>query len=198
MSRMAKRLWRYRPLSFWRLRVRLDGEAWQRFFDSFHRSAWRLELHPIYSMPQEREPFARFLAGERLPADDRSEWMDRVAAHRANGRSIGRVHVVRRPLTDYLRFEFNWYYQFHIKVGEDIRILDLTDRPGPGLPEEDFWMFDEATVVVMRYRPDGTQIGRELLDAPDIEQILRYRDIALSGAVPFAEYWAGLDESVRA
>ena len=151
-----------------------------------------MELHAVYTVPQEAEPFARFLSGERLPPDDRSAWMDRVAAHRSMGRTIGRVHVVRRPLSDYLRFEFDRYYRFHVQVGEDIRILDLTSRDDPGLPEDDFWIFDEAKTVRMMYRPDGTQIGRELLDEPDIAAFLGYRDVALRDAVPFTDYWAEL------
>ena len=172
--------------------MRLDGEDWQRFFDSFARSAWRLELYPVYAMPQEAENISRWRAGERLPEDHWSPWMERVAGYRASGRSIGRVHVVRRPLSEYLRFEFDWYYQPHVRAGEDIRILDLTDEPDPGLPDHDFWLFDEQQVVQMLYRPDGTQIGRELVEHPDIEAYLKWRDMACTAAVPVQEYWAGL------
>jgi hypothetical protein len=38
--------------------------------------------------------------------------------------------------------------------------IDLTGRPRPGLPDHDYWLFDESTVVELMYRPDGTQIGR--------------------------------------
>jgi Family of unknown function (DUF6879) len=99
------------------------------------------------------------------------------------------VHVVTRPLSDYLRYEFEWGYTFNVKAGEEIKILDLTDRENLGLPNEDFWMFDERSVVSMMYRPDGSQIGRELLDNPDIETYIRYKDIALEHSVPFEEYW---------
>jgi hypothetical protein len=172
--------------------VRLDGEDWQRFFDSFARSVWRLELHPVYAMPQEAESISRWRAGERLPEDHWSPWMERVAGYRASGRSIGRVHVVRRPLSEYLCFEFDWYYRPHVQAGEDIRILDLTDKPDPGLPDHDFWLFDERQVVQMLYRPDGTQIGRELVEHPDIETYLKWRDLACAAAVPVVDYWAGL------
>jgi hypothetical protein len=169
----------------------LDGEDWQRFFDGFAHSAWRLELHPVYAMPQEAENISRWRAGEQLPADHWSPWMERVSGYRASGRSIGRVHVVRRPLSEYLRFEFDWYYQPHIRAGEDIRILDLTNEPDPGLPDHDFWLFDERQVVQMLYRPDGTQIGRELVEHPDIKAYIKWRDMACAAAVPVLEYWAG-------
>ncbi|HEV2451955.1 MAG TPA: hypothetical protein VGS62_08505 [Streptosporangiaceae bacterium] len=172
--------------------MRLDGEDWQRFFDSFTRSAWRLELHPVYAMPQEVESISRWRAGERLSEDHWSSWMERVAGYRASGRSIGRVHVVRRPFSEYLRFEFDWYYRPHVRAGEDIRILDLTHETDPGLPDHDFWLFDERQIVQMLYRLDGTQIGRELVEHPDIEAYIRWRDMASATAVPVLEYLAGL------
>jgi hypothetical protein len=168
--------------------VFVTGEEWLRFFDSFERSAWRLELWPVYTVPQEKEAIARFRAGERLPSDHRSAWMDRVAGYADTGRSIGRVHVVRRPLSEYLRFEFEWYYRHHVRAGEDVRILDVTDAPVTGLPDHDFWMFDDKTVVKMLYQPDGTQIGRYLIDQPDIGSYVRYRSIAQTLSVPFLRY----------
>ena len=172
--------------------MRLEGDEWQRFFDDFQRSAWRLELHPVYVVPQEEATLTRWRAGERLSSDYWSPWMDHVAGHLKVGRSVGRVHVVRRPLSEYLRFEFEWYYQRHVKAGEDIRILDLTGKPDPGLPDHDFWLFDEARVVKMLYRPDGTQTGRELVENPNLDDYIGWRNIALAGAVPFADYGAGL------
>ncbi len=47
------------------------------------------------------------------------------------------------------------------------RPLDLADRPDPGLPAQDFWIFDETAVVRMDYDLDGTQLGRELLEDTD-------------------------------
>jgi hypothetical protein len=49
-------------------------------------------------------------------------------------------------------------------------------------------MFDEERIVRMMYRPDGSQIGRELLDSPNVGQFIHYRDIALAQSVPFEEY----------
>ncbi|MBT8227474.1 MAG: hypothetical protein KJO75_18530 [Dactylosporangium sp.] len=142
-------------------------------------------------MAEEEDEFRQFLAGKKPPKDSHYPWLDRVARFRATGRSIQRVHIVTKPLSSYLRYEFDWAYVFNVRAGEDIRILDLTGRENPGLPNEDFWIFDECRVVRMMYRPDGTQIGRELLDNPNTEMYLRYRDLALAEAVGFEEYWTG-------
>jgi hypothetical protein len=170
--------------------VLLEGDAWQDYFDGYERSAFRLETHSVYTMPGERETYQRFQDGEIPTGDHAAEWTDRVRNYRATGRSIGRVHVVTRPLSEYLRYEFDWWYKFNVPAGEDIRILDLTGQPNPGLPEFDFWLFDDSQVVKMMYRVDGTQIGRELLAGPDPDEYIRYRDIAIRLSVPFAEYVA--------
>ncbi len=171
------------------LRVRLDGEAWQQFFDGFRSSAWRLELHQVYTMPGELDQFRRFVESGVVDMSDDDPWLARVRSFRADGRTIGRVHVVRRPLTDYLRYEFT--YQLHaVRAGEDVQILDLTDRQDPGLLDEDFWIFDDLRVVKMLYRADGTQIGRELLDDPDLGVFRRCRELARKDAVPLAMFWS--------
>ncbi|MBF9071290.1 DUF6879 family protein [Streptacidiphilus fuscans] len=169
--------------------MHLAGDAWRTFFDSFEREAFRLETLNAYAMPDEDEEFKAFLeTGElHIPGDD--PWLTRVRAFQASGRWIGRVHVLVRPLTDYLRYEFA-AYAHNVAAGEDVRILDLTDQPNPGLPDQDFWLFDDQRVVEMRYRPDGSQISRDLLDAPDLDQYRQWRDLALSLSVPLMEYSA--------
>lgn len=96
------------------------------------------------------------------------------------------MHIVTRPLSDYLRYEF-MYYEPHARAGEDIRILDLTSRPNPGLPDQDFWAFDDSTVVLMNYEPDGTQINRVLVEG-DVEIYREWRRIAVAESVPFMDY----------
>ncbi|MFD9689062.1 DUF6879 family protein [Kitasatospora sp. NPDC059088] len=167
----------------------LDGDAWRAVFDTFEREAFRLETRSAYAMPGEDEEFREFLATGELDIPEDDPWLTRVRTYRASGRRICRVHVLTRPLSDYLRYEFA-AYAHNVKAGEDIRILDLTGRDDPGLPDQDFWMFDDTTVVDMRYRSDGTQSGRELLEDPDLEQYRHWRGLALSLSVPFEEYVA--------
>ncbi|QKW50557.1 DUF6879 family protein [Streptomyces buecherae] len=165
----------------------LDGDAWQAYFRDFQRSAWRFEVQPRYTMPAEAESLARFLRGEPKPEDHNAAWHATVGRAREAGKTIGRVRVVRRPLTDYQRYQFAWGIPGNIEAGEDIRVLDLTDSD-MRLPEQDFWLFDEATVVHLNYRPDGTQINRELIEDPDLSIYLAWRDRARESAVPFSAY----------
>lgn len=171
----------------------LAGEAWAARFEGFQREAWRLEVLPQYLMPQEAEEFAAFRQGARIdPAAVSDEYTDRLRRQAAQGRVQGRVHLLARPLSDYLRFEFHRYYKAHSLAGEQIRILDVTDRPNPLEGAQDFWMFDRSEVVLMNYHPDGRQISREVFEG-DIAPFLEYQRIALDGSVSFEEYVKGID-----
>lgn len=169
--------------------MRLEGDAWAAYFRDFEREAFRLELLPQYLVGPEDGPFAAFRRGEPMPAGHNSAWHDTIRANVAAGRLMRRVHVITPPLSDYLRFEFGWGYVGNENAGEQIRILDLSRSQDPGLPDFDFWMFDESAIVAMLYEPDGKQIGRELLTEVDPSDFVRYRDAALGASVPFGEYW---------
>ncbi|TJZ50366.1 hypothetical protein FCH28_24150 [Streptomyces piniterrae] len=171
----------------------LDGEGWRRLFDAFEREAWRFEAQPTYTMPREQENVARFRRGEEKPADHNVRWHERVRGYVESGRRIGRVRVVRQPLTDYQRYQFAWGIPGNIAAGEDIRILDVT-REDYGLPlsGRDWWMFDETRIAHLNFRPDGTQINREAYEGSPVPY-REWKGIALEHAVPFEEYVKGLD-----
>ena len=171
----------------------MAGEAWPKFFDSFEQEAFRLETLPVYKVEGEWDDFQRFLTTGEMDVSEDSPWFQRIRHYRNTGRWIGRVHVVTRPLTDYLRFEFT-FQRHSVQAGEDIRILDLTDRVNPGLPDQDFWMFDESKVVRMDYEADGTQIGRELLEDIDPAPYVAWKRLALEHSEPFMEFYAKLNE----
>jgi hypothetical protein len=167
--------------------VRLDGEAWQSYFRDYEHSAWRLEVQPTYAVPKEQPSIARFLAGEPKPADHNAAWHVTVGNNIAAGKTMGRVRVVRRPLTEYQRYQLAWGIPGNIDAGEDIRVLDLTERD-LGLPDHDFWLFDEVTVVHLNFAPDGTLIDRELIEQPELGKYLHWRDIAIANSVKVEDF----------
>ncbi|MEU7635443.1 DUF6879 family protein [Streptomyces sp. NPDC039016] len=163
----------------------LSGEQFGRLFDTFERTAFRLETLPEYDVEEEREEIARFLAGE----DMGPEWSDNpwVRSMTDKGKQVSRVHVLTSPLTDYLRYELA-AYPGNIEAGESIGIVDLAERPVTGLPDHDFWLFDDRQVYRMHYTEYGAFIGAELLPPDELGAYQGYRDVALTHAVPFADY----------
>ncbi|MBB1245757.1 hypothetical protein GL263_19660 [Streptomyces durbertensis] len=164
----------------------LSGEEFGRLFETFERTAFRLETLDEYDVEEEREEIARFLAGEDMGPDwDDNPW---VRSMTDEGKSVERVHVLRSPLTDYLRYELS-AYPGNVKAGEDIGIIDLVEQTVSGLPDHDFWLFDDRSVYRMHYTPEGRFVGGELLPADRLAEYQGYRDLALNHAVPFTTYW---------
>ncbi|MFI1355231.1 DUF6879 family protein [Streptomyces sp. NPDC020898] len=170
----------------------LAGEAWKAKFRDFQSEAWRLEALPVYKVPQEEEAIRAYLAGERIdPHTHSSTYTEDLKRVRREGKSKGRVHIVTRPLSVYLQYEF-MCYQPHVWAGDEIRIMDVTGRSNPLAGVQDFWMFDKKEVVLMHYESDGTQINREVYEG-DVAPFIEYQRIALAESVPFEEYVKGLD-----
>ncbi|SPE57786.1 hypothetical protein SNS2_3440 [Streptomyces netropsis] len=164
----------------------LSGEEFGRLFETFEQAAFRLETLSVYDVEEEREEFERFLANGDMGPD----WHDNpwVRSMTGKGKGVSRVHVLRSPLTDYLRYELA-AYPGNITAGETIGIIDLAEQTVDGLPDHDFWLFDDQDVYRMHYTSEGVFIGAEPLPAHTLAEYQGYRDRALAEAVPFAEYW---------
>ncbi|MEE1786444.1 hypothetical protein PUR71_26585 [Streptomyces sp. SP17BM10] len=165
----------------------LKGEDFGRLFETFERTAFRLETLAVDDVDDEREEFAAFLSGNELPPEfNDNPW---VRSMTDLGKQVTRVHVLRSPLSDYLRYELA-AYPGTIKAGESIGIIDTTRQEVAGLPAHDFWLFDDARVYRMHYTDSGKFIGAEPLPDDRLAEYQQYRDIALAHAVPFGEYRA--------
>jgi uncharacterized protein DUF6879 len=166
-----------------------------RLFTSFRHSAFRLETLPAYLIDGEAESLQLWREGQPEPAwrKDRP-WLATVRAATAAGKFMERVRVVRRPLSEYVRFELDWGYPANVEAGEDIRILELgRDDQLPWIPDPargyDFWCFDAVTVVRLEY--DGAGRFIRPVDVSDNEvPFIACRDYAIHRAVPFSDYRA--------
>lgn len=165
----------------------LDGEAFGQRFDTFERSAWRFEAQPTYAMPRESPDLNRWRAGQARPHAHNEAWHETVREIVTSGRSIGRVRVLRRPLTEYQRFQLDWVIPANTEAGEQVRVLDLT-RLGLDLPSHDFWIFDDSVVVDLNFNPDGTLFNRDQRESPDLWQYREWRDTALAHSVSLSEW----------
>jgi hypothetical protein len=156
------------------------------------RVAFRAEFLKLYLVDTDGGDVARYLRGEPGPDPQRKEpWLARLRAERNEGKLRQRVHVVRGPLTGYLRYEFEWGYAPNAAAGEDVRILDLAERAlPPGLRvDHDFWVLDDQSAVRMHYDPDGRFLGAELVPEALLPRYLEARNGLLHAAEPFDSYW---------
>ncbi|WP_030662432.1 DUF6879 family protein [Streptomyces rimosus] len=172
--------------------MNISTDEFGKLFTTFEREAFRLEALDDYSGSSNPEMIRAFLAGEPQPAEYNQQWVDDVRANTEAGKRMYRVHVVSRPLTDYLRFELGWGYVKNQAAGEEFFILDATDRDNPVSGVPDFWMFDESQIASMNYGENGKFLGAEL--QADASQWLEIRNVAMRNSVPFSDWWAQYGE----
>jgi hypothetical protein len=150
---------------------RLTGDDFNDLFRYFTRSAFRLEVQPVYTVTDERESFDEFLAGEPRPVTEfafYAAWLDKIRAATAAGKRVERVRVLEEPPTDYQRWEM-WSGQYNIAAGEAIRYLPRSRALEVGLPvTDDWWLFDSQKLAVMRFSEHGEPLGGEILTDPAV------------------------------
>jgi len=175
-----------------------EGDMYQ-VIKGLQHGAFRLETLPQYSIPEDAERLRVFRETGRPPkrTTETSPWLRLVADSTAAGRQWRRVHVVSRPLTEYMCFELLGYVE-NAAAGEDIWIADRDGHPVLGSLTEDFWLFDadtdRAVAVLLRYDQEGRFLGAERAHHPDaIARCQAQRDLALALAVPLEEYLPSAD-----
>ncbi|MFC5185670.1 DUF6879 family protein [Actinomadura harenae] len=128
-------------------------EQFGRFFTEFKSSATRIETLDIYTVEEERENLDLYLKGAPLPPARNQEWAANIRSCVAEGKYMGRVHIIDHTLTPYLQFEIDWYYAINGAAGEDIRFIHRENVPD--LVYTDTWLFDEKTVLDLSYNTNG-------------------------------------------
>jgi hypothetical protein len=168
-------------------------------FDRFRVSAWRLETLQRYTMAAEQERIRGWQEGRALPQRSirTDPWLRRVALSTVQGKQWGRVHLVERPLSDYMRYEIGEYIVSAV-VGEEIRIAERAAHPGLAAVGPDFWLFDadspqDAYAIIMSYGADGVWLGADLTRDPDsLERCRQVRDMVVGHSVPLNAYLASI------
>jgi hypothetical protein len=166
-------------------------------------SAWRVETLQHYTGTADEERQRAFHAGEPLPPPGPGKLasLALISRLRRAGREVGRVHVVSRPLSAYVRYELAAYAE-NEAAGEAIRIADKSLHPGLGSIAQDFAIFDEgtpqATVILFDYDDAGLVRGYRVTDDPEaVERCRRQRDLALARSVPLADFTAASLDAAR-
>jgi hypothetical protein len=172
--------------------MRLDEQQLDEYTDRFTSDALRYETLTYYDVASDGDDFARFLAGEPGPSPEVvGGWGRWVQQQRSRGATVRRVRVLREPPSDYLRFEMGWAYVANVSAGEDIRILDLTERPAPAeVVDAEFWMLDRQRIALMAYSMAGKFLHAHALDGDDAAPYVDAAETAWRLAEPFPAWWA--------
>lgn len=135
-------------------------------FETFERTAFRLEALPQYIVDGEYGDFLRFKMTGELPISSGSEWADIVKLCVESGKSIKRLRLVSDVLTVYEQYELQSYPG--IQFGEEIRVNARSLYESKYL--YDFWFFDDEYIALINYKDDGTFISLETRKASDKEK----------------------------
>ncbi len=180
-----------------------EDDEFDRMFERFQHTAFRLETLQHYATPDEEKLLRCYLAGEPKPEFDQKLdwWSHLIAAAVDAGKLIQRVHVVTEPLSNYVRYELEWGYSSSVNAGEDIRILSVGAGQWPeGLPDQgyDFWLLDSRTLAELHYDHDGRFMAVDVTDdAERVSKARAWRDAALNRAASYKDYLTRFGSSIR-
>jgi hypothetical protein len=159
---------------------------------TFNREALHLEMRDVYAVKDEAQRFARFLEkGYRdhdAEAEERRPWMTIIQHATAAGKVFRRARIISEPVTDYIRYEWEGTGS-NVEAGEKIKWLPRRLASAIALPGNDFWLFDESTVVFTVFTGDGDVCERQLTTDPVVVQLCKSAFEAVwSVAIPHGEY----------
>ena len=133
-----------------------------KYFNSFQKSAFRVEILQRYNVNEEQEAYNFFLQHKKLPRSFWEDWHNIIQQAKNRGVIMQRVHLIKFPITSYLSFEIEAYKK-NITAWEEIFYLPF-DECSIKI-ESDFWIFDDTVVLKMCYDQDGSFVGfKELED----------------------------------
>lgn len=156
----------------------IDDSTFGTYFETFERTAWRLETRRRYASDRQSPNWARWKAGEDVSHDRPTAWRENVQRQTTAGKRFERIRIVDDPPTDGQRFLLA-RAPSNEAAGEDIRNMWRADAEHLGLPEVDFWLFDDLRALVLHFDDADDYLGAELVEDPArIAEFCRIRDAA--------------------
>jgi hypothetical protein len=174
----------------------LDGDTitvtdLMRMLHTFATSAFRLEARQSYASDEETAAFTAWQQHGRIPdAVDPliAAWTGMVCARIGGGAVMRRVHVVRHPMTDYVRFELALQRAHSVPAGEQVRVVDADLHPDLA-GTDDFWLLDDRVGIRLTYDDTGQLIRLERMTTREVDAARSVRDAAWAAGTDLA----GLD-----
>jgi hypothetical protein len=76
-----------------------------------------------------------------------------------------RIHVVKKPYTEYIKWEIELYKKVNIPlVGEEVYLLNHKNIHRLKLPKGDFFIFDQKRVISNIYNNKGYCLGARIFE----------------------------------
>ena len=138
-----------------------------RLLQSVARSAAHLEMRddygvgsPAFAAWRERRPYDR--------SGPDAAWRELIGSVIQRGATVRRARIISEPASDYIRFEYEVTAAANIAAGEQVRWLPRHKASDLALPGNDFWLFDDTTVLFNYFGGDSAAAGSELRDEPAV------------------------------
>lgn len=166
------------------------------------KEIFRLEFFALYNVPADLEEFEKWRRGEPTAADDPNNtyWQEVREAHE-RGVDVRRVRVVDFPVSEYLRYEID-FYRGSIEAGEEILFIERVaaiECMQSSVVSDDFWLFDRNTVLLWLYDADFDHVGQQEIEG-DTERTsyTKLRDCLIENALPMSEFMSRYPDSFSA
>ncbi len=131
---------------------------------------FRLESLPVYNVPGDMKIFEEWKKSKKFPAGSYEEWIQKLEKTKQRGVVMQRARVSTLPLSDYLKYETDFWKRFSSKHGEQISFIDKEKfekiKSDAGFELKDFWMFDDKLVIIFHYNENGNFLDEELITDP--------------------------------
>ncbi|MBB6381057.1 hypothetical protein BKA01_008334 [Pseudonocardia eucalypti] len=163
-------------------------ETLSELLSSFDAEALHLEMRDAYGTAAELPHLAKWLAGEPDDTEWLKPWFDKVRTGVQAGKVFKRARVISEPVSDYQRWVLNDSHHF-VEAGEDIRWVPRSRVSTVALPGNDFWLFDNQTVVFLIFAGNGLVVDRQKTgDRAAIELCRSAFDAVWELSIPDSEY----------
>jgi hypothetical protein len=149
----------------------IDLASFNRLFEIFEHTAWRLETRRRYASDESTDTYAQFLAEGHVDWDMDSWYCKTIKLQTAAGKSVARVRLLDDPLTTGQRY-LAVNAERNAELGEDIQTMSRADADRLKLGDEDFWIFDSRLVARLDFSDDDELIDVELITEP--AEVIRY------------------------
>lgn len=163
-------------------------------YRTFAHEAVRIEALQHYVVRGDEERQRAFREGRPLPSrPDKQASVQIISDAVRAGKAISRVHVIERPLSDYVRYELEAYAE-NEAAGERVWIAER--GPDLDLVRRDFVLFDPGTptasVIWYDYTADGELLGYAEGGPADVDKAARQLALVRMYASPLADFMSSL------